>query len=138
MTDNIYRTKVYVYGILNEKDEIIYVGKTTTPKRRLADHKRTTSYNKLKILDTFFDTEFYWIEKLKTECKLENKFDRPDEEDWEIGDIVVVEDLKKVAVLDTETSKEYETIAEASKDLDISRNRIRYSVYKSKKRFILL
>ena len=138
MTDNIYRTKVYVYGILNEKDEIIYVGKSSAPRIRLIAHKRDSGWNKMKILDTFLDTEFYWIEKLKNECKLENKFDKPNEEDWEIGDIVEVGDLPRVSLLDTKTNKEYETIAEASKDLNIPRYRIEYSLYKAKKRFVLL
>ena len=137
MTDNIYRTKVYVYGILDDNDEIVYVGKTSTPKRRLGDHKRTTGWDRMKILDLFYDKEFYWIEKLRHNSKLENKFDRPNQEDWEIGDIVEIGD-RGIQVLDTKTNIKYQTIKEASEDLDISRYKIYYSIYKTKKRFVLL
>ena len=139
MENNIYKTKVYVYGILNDNDEVIYVGKSSAPRVRLSDHKRTKGWNRMKILDYFYDTEMYWIEKLRRERKLENKFDRPNEEDWEVGDMVVVDNKRVVSVLDKETGKEYKSIADASRELNLTRGKILYSLRESKnKRFELL
>jgi len=133
MGNDIYKTKIYVYGILNDKDEIIYVGKTSIPKRRLSQHKQYNGWDKMVILDTFYDLEMYWIEKLRHKCKLENKFNKPDVEEWEIGDRVGLQHPNNIAVLDTETNKEYETIQEASRDLNMSRYYIQ-----TKERFVLL
>ena len=124
MENNIYKTKVYVYGILNANEEIIYVGKTSAPKKRLVDHKRTSGWNKMKILDFFYDKEMHWINKLKSECKLENKEIRPNEEDWEIGERVEVRDRRVITFIDKVSNTEYKTIAECSAKTGLTRARI--------------
>ena len=139
-------TKVYIYGLLNDDNEITYIGKASEPRTRLYQHKVYTGNTKLEILDFFYDKEMYWIEKMKGVCKLTNKIDKPFVEEWEVGDIVEIGERKTISFIDKMTNKKYNTIAEASNEFGISRDRIRNLIfndnvkekYKDEYRFELL
>lgn len=100
--------KVYVYGVLDQNDQIIYVGKTSTPSYRLPHHKKSMSVtvNKMKILDIFYDKENFWIHKLINEGHvLENKEISSTVEHYEIGDIVELKEQKKFIVRNIKTGE---------------------------------
>jgi hypothetical protein len=122
-------TKTYVYGILDCDDSIVYVGKSSCPNQRMRWHKNNIKYNKCKILDIFYDTENFWINKLKLEgCQLENKYDIPCEEEWNIGDIIEVGSLKRIKIKDTNSGKIYETLKDLSDEIGIERNTLKYRI----------
>jgi len=80
------KKKVYIYALLDEEDNEIYVGKSTCPRERLIAHLKP----KCVILDYFYDKEHYWINKLTVEGKkLKNKEKLKNSETWEVGDIIV-------------------------------------------------
>ena len=126
-------TKTYIYGLLDKSDNIIYLGKSSCPKNRLRHHKHisTISITKCKILDIFYDTENYWINKLLSEgIVLKNKYNLPEEESWEIGDIIEVGSLKKVKVKNTETGIVYDTIKSACESIGMQRDAFVYKIKK--------
>jgi hypothetical protein len=116
-------TKTYIYGVIDTNNNIIYIGKSSCPAQRLRHHKASIGYSKAKIIDIFFDTENYWIQKLKSEgCTLANKYDIPDEEQWAIGDIIEISNLKKIRVKNIQTNIIYDTIQQAADSMGIDRN----------------
>lgn len=121
----ISKTKVYIYGILDESDQIIYIGKSSTPYARLSHHVNSgfSQCRRCKIIDIFYDTEFYYISKFLSEgVKLENKHTTPFVEKWEIGDIISIGKLKRIKCKNTKTEKIYQSIAEAARDFSVSRD----------------
>lgn len=81
-------TKVYIYGLINNKNEVFYIGKSTSPRTRLYTHINDLNYSylKMEILDIFYDKEVYWIEKyLKEGHPIKNKEIISTLEQWEIG-----------------------------------------------------
>jgi len=138
--------KVYVYGLLDNEDNISYVGKSSTPKSRLVNH---TSSSRLKILDIFYDKEVYWIEKLQKEgYDLLNQKGIKEVEDWNIGDIVEVnrkENRGAQKIYDSKTSKIYDSLKSLIEELNIERSTFKYRIENSDKpnfqdyqRYILL
>jgi hypothetical protein len=122
-------TKTYVYGILDSNDQIIYVGKSSCPNQRMRWHKNHIKYNRCKILDIFYDTENFWINKLKLEGHLlENKYDIPSEEEWNVGDVIEVGSLKRLKIKDTNNGKIYETLKDLSNEVGIERNTLKYRI----------
>ena len=113
--------RVYVYGLLDTNDNVIYVGKSSAPKQRLLGHSNYAS--KLKILDIFEDREVYWIEKLLQEGhSLSNKHWNYYTEKWNIGDIVSLggkRGVKGIKIYDSKTQKTYDSISSLSKELNI-------------------
>lgn len=116
-------TKVYVYGLLDLEGNITYIGKSSSPRIRLSGH---VSYGhcesrKLKIIDSFYDTEFYHIQQhIKNGYELFNKSITPYVEEWEIGDIVELNELKRIRCKNILTNKVYQTIQEVCDDLGLS------------------
>ena len=128
ITKTDFYVKVYIYGLLDDNDNIIYIGKSSTPKSRLYYNVNNGYPNvkKLKIIDFFSDLEQYYIQKYIDEgFVLNNKHTSPNWEDWNLGDILEVNKLKKVSCINTLTNKKYETIEEASIDIGISRGKIK-------------
>jgi hypothetical protein len=133
MKSTIQGVKVYIYALLNEDDEIIYIGKSSTPSDRFSSHKNNghASVNKMRILDYFYDKEYYYIKKYISEGhNLSNKQTDPWEEDWNIDDIIEykptnLENPKKISCKNPLTNKYYDTIEEASVDLGISRHKVK-------------
>jgi len=127
---------VYIYGLLR-KEEIIYVGKSTTPKVRLSCHRIT--YNddslRIKILDTFEDREIFWVEKLKEEgYNLLNKEALKDNEDWMIGDIVDFSPKKNdYKILDTLTNTQYPSFYKVGKKYNLDAHQIKARLLKPEK-----
>ena len=80
--------KVYVYGILDDNDDIIYVGKSSKPYERLKRH--ISRYDRAVILDFYYDKESYWIDKLRLNGHiLENKHTDAMTSEHKIGDILI-------------------------------------------------
>ncbi len=138
--------KVYVYGLLDDEDKIIYVGKSSTPKSRLTTH---TSSSRLKILDIFYDKEVYWIEKLQKEGhNIFNQKGIKEVENWDIGDIIEInrkENRGAQKIYDSKTNKVYDSLKSLIKELNIERSTFKYRMENSKKpnfqdyqRYILL
>ncbi len=103
---------VYVYGILEEDGKISYIGKSSSPKARIYAHASTTGKKQLrvKILDSFNDTENYWIKKLSQEgSSLYNRQVDPMEEFWNVGDIISMTKRSDKKVLDKKTGKVYKS-----------------------------
>ena len=122
-------TKTYIYGIIDSNDTIIYVGKSSCPAQRLRHHKSNKGYSKAKIIDIFYDTENYWISKLKNEgYQLDNKYDIPDEETWNIGDVIEITTLKKIKVKNIHTNVIYDTIQDAANSIGVDRNVLVYRI----------
>ena len=113
-----YMKKVYIYGLLDEDDNIFYIGKSIEPKTRLAAHNST---RRCKILDWFEDKEHYWIEKLTQEgIQLENKEKLKGSEEWEVGDIVSVEERKGNQILHKPSGIIYDSAYQAANALNMS------------------
>lgn len=115
--------KVYIYELLDENNEVFYIGKTSTPNRRLGTHKQDRIRKmKLKILDCFIDIEYKWIHKyLEKGCILENKETNPMVENWNIGDIIGIKTGRELKIKDLISNKIYNSIKEATEKLDVSR-----------------
>lgn len=100
--------KVYIYGLLDESDQIIYVGKSSIPSYRLSYHKRdkNISVSRMKILDIFYDKENYWINKLIDEGHpLVNREVSSTVENYEIGDFIESTEKKRFKVRNIETGE---------------------------------
>ena len=79
-----YKVYTYVYGELDEDDNIVYVGKSNDPRRRNMD-KRVVRF---KILDKFIDIEQRWIHQLSSSgVQLRNKEVIKTCGDFEVGKI---------------------------------------------------
>jgi len=122
---NIYGVKIYIYALINEDNQIIYVGKSTTPYSRLANHKcnLNNSELKMKILDYFYDVEQYWVNKLIQEGhNLSNKEFFIHSEEWEKGDIINPKPKLSFKIYDKELNITYNSLYELNKaiktDLD--------------------
>ena len=115
---NKYSIKTYIYALIDKNEQIIYVGKSNTPKLRLGCHKNTFNNLKLtmKILDYFYDVEQYWVNKLLIEgYPLKNKeFNRYSEE-WEKGDVINTNPKLSFKIYDKELNITYNSIYELSK-----------------------
>jgi len=110
--------KVYIYGLLDEDNNIFYVGKSIEPKRRLIDHNST---RRCKILDWFEDKEHYWIEKLTQEgTRLKNKEKLKGSEEWNIGDIINIEEKRSTRILHKPSGVIYDSAYQASNSLNIN------------------
>jgi predicted GIY-YIG superfamily endonuclease len=136
--------KIYVYGLLDKNDNVIYVGKSSAPKHRLLGHNNYSS--KLKILDVFEDREVYWIEKLLQEGhSLANKQWNYHTEEWNIGDIIEINRGKGIKIYDSQTQKTYDSFSSLSKELNIPYQTIQYRIqncneshFNDYKRYILI
>jgi hypothetical protein len=83
-------TKIYIYGLIDDKGNIFYVGKSSQPKNRFYSHVRQLNrYDiKMQVLDFFYDKEVYWIEKLLKEGHdVQNKEIISTLEQCEIGEV---------------------------------------------------
>lgn len=103
---------VYVYGILDDNGKITYVGKSSSPKARMYVHASSIKSTQLsiQILDSFEDTENYWIQRLTKEGNtLYNKQVDPMEEFWNIGDVISISRRTDRKVLDKRTGKVYKS-----------------------------
>lgn len=97
---------VYVYGILEGDGKVSYVGKSSSPKARMYAHASSIGEKGLRvvILDSFRDTENYWIKKLSQEGnRLFNRQVDPMEESWNVGDIIGMVRRSDRKVLDKRT-----------------------------------
>ena len=106
-------TIVYVYALINKEDEVVYVGKSSSPKARLYGHLSSQAEKVLvmKILDIFYDTESYWISKFLEEGNvLFNKEVDIYEERWEIGDTITVEKRTTKKVRNKATGEIYNSM----------------------------
>ena len=125
---------IYVYGLLDENDNITYVGKSASPKRRLSDHGTT---KKCKILDKFEDVEHYWIKKLTEEGnQLTNKEKLIDGEDWEVGNIVELNNYNykaPVRILHKPSGVIYDSVYQAAQELNIPNDSFGHSMRKHPK-----
>jgi predicted GIY-YIG superfamily endonuclease len=116
--DNTTGTKVYIYALLNKDNQIIYVGKSTTPYSRLANHKcNLNNFElKMKILDYFYDVEQYWVNKLIQEGhNLNNKELFIHSEKWEKGDIINSKKKLTYKIYDKELNIIYNSFYELNK-----------------------
>ena len=65
-----YTVYTYIYGELDEDDNIVYVGKSNYPRQRHIAKK----VDRFKILDKYIDIEQRWIHQLSSSgVKLRNK-----------------------------------------------------------------
>ena len=79
----------YVYGLLDSKGEVNYIGRSYTPRSRCSQHDR--SVKSFKIIDKFKDVEQEWIQKyLDDGITLNNKEKPKTCELHNVGDIVEV------------------------------------------------
>lgn len=120
--------KVYIYGILDDTNTIIYIGKSWQPSKRLTQHK-STGYLKCKILDIYYDVEKYWIDKCLDEgLVLENKTPTfIDVEEHEIGDIIDISDkcVLRHKIKNIDTNKIYPTIQSLCDDIGAPRWKVK-------------
>jgi len=119
-------SKVYIYGLM-DGDNIIYVGKSVSPRARLANHKQNYNTESLKliILDFFIDKEIYWVNKLLSEGhKLHNKEFLMDCQECEIGEIIECRTKTSRSVLNKETNQIYESIYKLSQEINLDNRQI--------------
>ena len=77
----------YVYGLLDSKGKVNYIGRSYTPRSRCSQHSR--SVKSFKIIDKFKDVEQEWIKKyLDDGITLNNKEKPKTCELHNVGDIV--------------------------------------------------
>lgn len=83
--------KVYVYGLLDNKGKVYYIGRSTEPKRRLTSHNVPAGVKKrMIILDEYVDKEHYWIQYYASKgYELLNK-EYLSSESWNIGDVIEI------------------------------------------------
>ena len=66
-----YKVYTYVYGELDDNDNIVYVGKSNDPIHR---NKTKRGVKRFRILDKFIDIEQQWIYRLSSSgVKLRNR-----------------------------------------------------------------
>ena len=79
-----YTVYTYIYGELDEDDNITYVGKSNHPRER----NMSKRVYRFKILDKFIDIEQRWIHQLSSSgVKLRNKEVIKTYGDFEVGKI---------------------------------------------------
>ena len=79
-----YTVYTYIYGELDEDDNIVYVGKSNHPRERHIAKK----VDRFKILDKFIDLEQRWINQLSSSgVKLRNKEVMKYCGDFEVGKV---------------------------------------------------
>ena len=78
-----YTVYTYIYGELDEDDNIVYVGKSNHPKER----NMSKRVDRFKILDRFIDPEQRWIHQLSSSgVQLRNKEVMETCSDLEVGE----------------------------------------------------
>ena len=83
--DKTKKVWCYVYGLLDDDDQVLYCGRSYKPRERARNHYHP---GKVKILDKFIDIEYKWVQELKNKGQaLKNKELPLYGEDWEVGDI---------------------------------------------------
>ena len=114
--------RIYIYGILDDDDNIIYVGESTKPQIRLRAHHTDSGYERCKILEIYENREHYWIDKLISEGNtLNNKERLSESETWCVGDVVLTynPDYKLAQSLRNKlTGEEYTSGAHASREIE--------------------
>ena len=79
-----YTVYTYIYGELDEDDNIVYVGKSNYPRQRHIAKK----VDRFKILDKYIDIEQRWIHQLSSSgVKLRNKEVMKYCGDFKVGEI---------------------------------------------------
>lgn len=102
-------SKTYVYALKDADGNIIKVGKSICPYKRLTQYNNST-YT-MEILDIYEDVENFWIKKLLSEGhKLQNREMNVSVEEWEIGDVIQMKKVstQKRGVYDTMKKITYE------------------------------
>jgi signal recognition particle subunit SEC65 len=116
--------RVYIYGLLDEENNIIYVGKSSRPKSRLYSHRQHYTPHRMKILDSFEDLEFKWIEKLNKVYPLKfNKSTLQETENWEVGEYITVNntvDKTNIVIKDTVNGIIYNSLKQLSETLKLT------------------
>ena len=85
---NEYKIYTYIYGELDDDDNIVYVGKSNDPRQR---NRNKPWVKRFKILDKFIDPEQRWIHELSTGgCTLKNNVVIKTCGDFVVGDIYSV------------------------------------------------
>jgi hypothetical protein len=133
---NTYGVKIYIYALIDENEQIIYVGKSNTPKPRLANHKcnLNNSNLKMKILDYFYDVEQYWVDKLIQEGhNLINKEFFIHSEEWEKGDIIDTNRKSAFKIYDSELNIIYSSMYELSKVIQMDFSQFQARINKPEK-----
>ena len=83
--------RIYIYGILDDDDNIIYVGESACPQQRLRAHHAQYGWGRCKILEIYENREHYWIDKLLSEGNnLKNKEKLSEGETWCVDDVIVL------------------------------------------------
>jgi len=138
--------KVYIYGVVNDYGDIVYVGESVNPKTRLTNHKSDAI-----ILDYYYSVEHYYINMLrKRGFMLRNKESLISGEsvDYEIGDLITYLPVKgrkrkdkssywyrsKYHVVhDKSTGESYKSVSEASRMTGVDYGIITYDCHRRKK-----
>jgi hypothetical protein len=114
---------VYIYALLDEQNNITYIGKSSSPKVRLYTHSSSLPYSnpRAKILDYFYDTEDYWIKKMLSEGHpLQNREIDVATEKWDIGDIISIFKRIDKKILNKTTGVIYKSINDASIKINLN------------------
>jgi hypothetical protein len=114
---------VYIYALLDEQNNITYIGKSSSPKVRLYAHSSSLPYSnpRAKILDYFYDTEDYWIKKMLSEGHpLQNREIDVAMEKWDIGDIISIFKRIDKKILNKTTGVIYKSINDASIKINLN------------------
>jgi hypothetical protein len=131
-----YGVKIYIYALIDENEQVIYVGKSSTPKSRLANHKcnLNNSNLKMKILDYFYDVEQYWVDKLIQEgYNLINKEFFIHSEEWEKGDIINPNHKSSFKIYDKKLNITYNSMYELSKIIQMDYQQLQARINKPEK-----
>lgn len=113
--------KVYIYGLLDSNDNIVYIGKSSSPYSRLSHHKSTFGYRKMVILDFFYDKEAHYIQKyLKQGVKLVNKEMNISYEDRKIGEIIEINNVLSYQMKCNNTGYIYKSLKELEEKTGIT------------------
>ena len=120
--------RIYIYGILDDDDNIIYVGESVTPQKRLYRHRNDYGYTRCKILDVREDMEDYWIEKLLSEGNILNNIIKGDKKygksgkhikRYDVGDVISTKNPDRVGkqIRDKHTGEVYKNAQLASRSI---------------------
>ena len=117
--------RIYIYGILDDDDNIIYVGESACPQRRLSAHHSQSGYKRCKILEIYENREHYWIDKLLNEGSPLTNTERLTGDIrgmrvWKVGDILVNQvDFRKPQKLRNKLTGEiYRSGGHASREIE--------------------
>jgi excinuclease UvrABC nuclease subunit len=122
-------TKTYIYGMLDENDEVIYIGKSINPYNRLLQHSQM-GLKRMKIIDYFYDKESYYIEKyLKEGYALQNKELSIDKsQKLEIGEILELKRKTSTKIKDTISGKIFNSFYELNQILQLPQDKLKNSI----------